>query len=62
LFAPSLAEFGLIIPIGIQHLQQKLPELIADATNGLTFTIRRLLYVFLEDMQALNERGIYLDR
>ncbi|WP_320151020.1 IS110 family transposase [uncultured Tolumonas sp.] len=57
-----LAESGLIIPVGIQHLQQQLPELIEDAANDLTSTLRRLLYELREDMQALNERIIYLDR
>lgn len=57
-----LAETDLIIPVGIQHLQQQLLELIEDATNNLTSTLRRLLYVLWEDMQALNERIIYLDR
>ncbi|MFW5402493.1 hypothetical protein V2A85_22810 [Yersinia sp. 1252 StPb PI] len=36
-----LAEYGLIIPVGIQRLQQQLPELIEDASNDLTFTLRR---------------------
>jgi len=38
-----LAEYGLIIPIGIQRLQRPLPELIEDASNDLTFRLRRLL-------------------
>ena len=54
------AENGLILPVGIQHLQQQLPELIEDASNDLTFTLRRLLSSLREDMQALNERVTYL--
>ncbi|WP_049596282.1 IS110 family transposase, partial [Yersinia aldovae] len=57
-----LAEYGLIIPVGIQRLQQQLPELIEDASNNLTFTLRRLLSSLREDMQALNERVTYLDK
>ncbi|WP_301280357.1 hypothetical protein [Yersinia frederiksenii] len=41
-FRSLLAEYGLIIPVGIQRLQQQLPELIEDASNDLTFTLRRL--------------------
>lgn len=57
-----LAEYGFIIPVGIQYLQQHLPELIQDASNELTFTLRRLLYSLREDMQALNERVTSLDK
>lgn len=57
-----LAEYGLIIPVGIQRLQQQLPELIEDASNDLTFTLRRLLSLLREDMQALNERVACLDK
>ncbi|WP_244986329.1 IS110 family transposase [Serratia symbiotica] len=38
-----LAEYGLIIPVGIQSIQQHLSEFIEDASNELTFTLRRLL-------------------
>ncbi|UIN02557.1 IS110 family transposase [Yersinia ruckeri] len=47
-----LAEYGLIIPVGIQRLQQQLPELIEDASNDLTFTLRRLLSSLREDNGA----------
>ncbi|WP_134707090.1 IS110 family transposase [Rahnella sp. CJA17(1/100)] len=57
-----LAEYGLIIPVGIQCLQQNLPELMEDASNELTFTVRRLLSTLREDMQALNERVTGLDK
>lgn len=57
-----LAENGLILPVGIQRLQQQLPELIEDASNDLTFTLRRLLSSLREDMQALNERVTCLDK
>lgn len=56
-----LVEYGLTIPIGILRLQQQLPELIEDASNCLTFTIRRLLSSLWENMQALNERITTLD-
>lgn len=57
-----LAEYGLIIPVGIQRLQQQLPEFIEDVSNDLTFTLRRLLSSLRKDMQALNERVACLDK
>ncbi len=56
-----LAEYGFTIPVWILRLQQQLPELIEDASNILTFTLRRLLSSLREDMQALNERITSLD-
>lgn len=55
-----LTENGLILPVGSQRLQQQLLELIEDASNDLTFTLRRLLSSLREDMQALSERVTYL--
>lgn len=57
-----IAEYGLIIPVGIQRLEQQLPEFIEDASNDLTFTLRRLLNSLREDMQVLNERVTCLDK
>lgn len=57
-----LAENGLILPVGLQRIQQQLPELIEDASNALTFTLRRLLSSLREDMQALSERVTCLDK
>ncbi|OAT14641.1 transposase [Buttiauxella noackiae ATCC 51607] len=56
-----LAEYGIIIPVGIQRLQQQLPDLIEDASNSITFTLRRLLSALREDMLALNDRITGLD-
>lgn len=61
-FRSLLAEYGLIIPVGIQRLQQPLPEFIEDAFNDLIFTLRRLLSSLRDDMQALNERVTSLDK
>jgi len=44
-----LTEYGFAIPVGILLLQQRLPELIEDASNNLTFTLRRLLSSLEED-------------
>lgn len=38
-----LREYGIIIPISIQTLLRELPDILADAENGLTFTARELI-------------------
>lgn len=57
-----LAEYGFIIPVWVQRLQQQLPEFIEDASNDLIFTLRRLLSSLRDDMQVLNERITSLDK
>lgn len=56
-----IAEYGPIIPVGIQRLQQ-LPEFIEDASNDLTFMLLRLLNSLREDMQIPNEHVTSLDK
>ena len=46
-----LAEYGFTIPVGILRLKQ-LQELIEDASNSLTFTLRRLLSSRWEDSET----------
>ena len=57
-----LAEYGVIIPAGLQRLQQQLPEVLEDGDNTITFTLRRLLSLLREDMQMLTERIDVLDK
>ncbi len=38
-----LAEYGLIIKVGVRSLQRKLPDLLEDAENGLRDVFRRYL-------------------
>jgi transposase len=54
-----LAENGLILPVGIQL---QLSELIENASNDLTFTLRQFLSSLWEDMQTLSERVTCLDK
>ena len=37
-----LTEYGLIIPLGIQHIQTRVPDLIEDASNELPGSFRLL--------------------
>lgn len=57
-----LAEYGVIIPAGLQRLQQQRPEVLEDGDNTITFTLRRLLSLLREDMQMLTERIDVLDK
>lgn len=57
-----LAEYGVIIPAGLQRLQRQLPEVLEDGDNTITFTLRRLLSLLREDMQMLTERIDVLDK
>ncbi len=49
-----LAESGLIVPAGIQKLQQHLPDILEDDSNNRSCVLRRLLHTLWEEMQNLN--------
>lgn len=49
-----LAEYGLIIPKGVTTLRQRLPELLADAENGLSDRFRQLLAQSYRQLQELD--------
>jgi transposase len=48
-----LAEFGMVIPIGIRSVVQKVPELLEDGENGLPGAARALFARLLSHFQAL---------
>jgi transposase len=49
-----LAEFGLIVPVGIAHIVTRVPELIEDATNDLTAPFRQLIDRLVEHFKELD--------
>src|ERR1039457_1086679 len=49
-----LAEFGLVIPIGIRSIERKLPEFLEDAANGLSGASRNLFARLLSHFRALD--------
>ena len=51
-----LAEFGLVIPVGIRCLEVKLPEFLEDAENGLPGVSRALFARLLEHFRALDRQ------
>jgi transposase len=50
-----LAEYGLILPVGINVLRRGLPELLEDAENNLSDLFRRLLAQSYAQLQQLDE-------
>jgi transposase len=53
-----VAEYGLILPKGVNRLRRCLPELLEDGENGLSDLFRRLL---TQSYQQLHELDGYID-
>ena len=51
-----LAEFGLIVPVGIAHIAKRVPELIEDATNELTGSFRLLIARLMDHLKELDRQ------
>ncbi|ELM3618059.1 IS110 family transposase [Aeromonas sobria] len=51
-----LAEYGLLIPQGIAHIDQRVPEFLEDCENGLPGTFRQLLMRLHEHLKELNKQ------
>jgi transposase len=49
-----LAEYGLILPKGVNVLRRRLPELLEDGENGLNDLFRRLLAQSYQQLQELD--------
>ena len=49
-----LTEYGLIIPLGIQHIQTRVPDLIEDASNELPGSFRLLIQRLLDHFKELD--------
>ena len=48
-----LAEYGVVIPQGINHIAKRLPVILEDGENGLPDAFRALLHRLGEHLQAL---------
>ena len=57
-----LAEFGLVMPVGIRCIEGKLPEIVEDAENGLSGVSRALFARLLEHFRALDRHVDELER
>lgn len=57
-----LAEFGLVMPVGIRSLQQQLPLIIQDPNNSLPGLARALFARLLEHVRVLDAQAKELER
>lgn len=57
-----LAEFGVVIPQGIHHINQRLPEILEDGDNGLPGTFKQLLHRLGEHLRELERQVSELER
>ena len=51
-----LGEFGVVLPQGISHIAQRLPEILEDGDNGLPGSFRQLLARLGEHLQHLDQQ------
>jgi len=51
-----LAEYGIIIPLGISHITKRLPEILEDGENDLPGVFRRLLQRLGEHLKELGQQ------
>lgn len=51
-----LAEFGLIVPVGIANIAKRVPELIEDAANELTGSFRLLIARLMDHLKELDRQ------
>jgi transposase len=51
-----LAEYGLVVPQGIGHVTQRVPELIEDASNELPGSFRLLIDRLLDHLRLLHRQ------
>lgn len=57
-----LYEQGIVIPKGVRHLEQRLPEILEDGENGLPGTSRALFARLFEHFRALGEQVLELEQ
>jgi transposase len=57
-----LAEFGLVLPLGISHIAKRMPEMLEDGDNGLPGSLRPLLARLHEHWQQLDRQVAELER
>lgn len=50
-----LAEFGIVLDIGVHHVRAELPQILEDAENTLTPRVREILYRQYQRFLALDE-------
>ena len=57
-----LSEFGLIVPKGLAHVFNRVPELIEDATNELTGGFRQVVDRLMESLKFVDKQVKEMER
>lgn len=56
-----LAEFGIVVPKGLDAMVKRMPEILEDAENGLPGTMRRLLERLTDNLKEMDRQEKELD-
>jgi transposase len=57
-----LAEFGLVIPVGMAHIHERVPEILEDAENQLPGSMRQLIDRLREHLKELDRQVKELEK
>jgi transposase len=57
----TLAEYGVVIPVGISNLKKAIPEILEQTNNELTNSLRSLVEVLSSELRELETRIDLLD-
>jgi transposase len=57
-----LAEFGIVVPVGIARLRSQMPQILEDADNGLPLLARETLAALLEQFHFFDARVAHYDQ
>ncbi len=57
-----LAEFGIVIPMGIGHITKRLPQILDNQENGLPGLMRQLIARLGEHLKILDRQAQELER
>lgn len=57
-----LAEFGIVMPLGLSSLRRRIPEILEDAENGLPAMMRDLIQRLLNHLNELDQQGLEYDK
>ncbi|WP_157671038.1 IS110 family transposase [Chitinibacter sp. GC72] len=57
-----LAEFGIVMPLGLSTLRRRIPEVLEDAENGLPAMMRDLIQRLLNHLNELDQQVLEYDK
>ena len=57
-----LSEFGIVLPLGIQSINKRMPDILEDAENGLPGILRKLLERLNDHLKELDHQVEELER